>query len=261
MIRFESEVAGYRITLWEEAGRSDYPSQDAALIAARPSALRLAAIDGSTPPADARGRAGLDAAAWAANVVRAVLAASPADADQALAAANSYLHQPQLRSQAQSMATVACADITARGVEIVRAGNSEAWLKEADGWRPLFGTQFQAEADAAYRQWLVANPQADAAAVSALEEQLFGDPAAWISIPVGRFPVTCFERASLGDDWQQLVLATDGARLDAERLADLDGWLDGLRDWERVQRRGYATEKRHDDVTVLRVRPAAGSGR
>jgi hypothetical protein len=52
----------------------------------------------------------------------------------------------------------------------------------------------------------------------------------------------------------ELVLASDGARLSEQALAELPSWIDGLRAWER-ERAGErrAAEKVHDDVTVVRL--------
>jgi hypothetical protein len=52
----------------------------------------------------------------------------------------------------------------------------------------------------------------------------------------------------------ELVIASDGARLSERALDDIPGWLDGLRGWERGRPAlALAGEKRHDDVTVLRL--------
>jgi hypothetical protein len=59
----------------------------------------------------------------------------------------------------------------------------------------------------------------------------------------------------------ELVLASDGARLNERVLDDLAGWLGGLREWER--RRTHlcrAAEKTHDDVTVVRLTRASDAG-
>jgi hypothetical protein len=248
------EVAGYRVRVWEEASRADYPSQDAWLATERQGALRAATIDGSTPPADARGRVGLDAAAYAAQVTRAVLAGADLDVPAALAAANSHLHEPELRSQAQSMATVVCLELDATGAaQVTRGGNCELWVVRGGEAVSVFGDQFTQSATAEYRARLAAEPSASAFAVSALEEELFSDPANWVSVPVGRFPETYLERAELAPGWERLVLASDGARLDAERVLALEDWLFGLRTWEDEYRLAYAVEKRHDDVTVLEI--------
>ncbi len=54
------------------------------------------------------------------------------------------------------------------------------------------------------------------------------------------------------------MLASDGARLSEAVLDDLTAWLGELRQWEEQRSDlGRAAEKVHDDVTVLRLRPAA----
>ncbi len=51
--------------------------------------------------------------------------------------------------------------------------------------------------------------------------------------------------------FDELVLASDGARLARERQGELEGWLAQLRDYERNECQHET--KPHDDVTVLRV--------
>jgi len=78
-------------------------------------------------------------------------------------------------------------------------------------------------------------------------------PAAWLTAALGRFPDIKTEAAAM-ESFEELVLASDGARLDPERLSDLGAWLDDLRAWEREHLRPRAGAKMHDDLTVIRAR-------
>jgi hypothetical protein len=92
------------------------------------------------------------------------------------------------------------------------------------------------------------------------EERFLGRPEAWTSTAVGRFGEPLLQRFS-ADGVQELVLASDGARLSEAILDDLTAWLGRLRRWEEQRSElGRAAEKVHDDVTVLRLRPAAMDG-
>ena len=135
----------------------------------------------------------------------------------------------------------------------MRGGNCEAWLRLGVSWRSLFGSQWPAAVAEEHARWLAEHANASAAEVSAQEERRFGHPDAWVSVPPGRFPKTKLEALRFDEPWDELVLASDGARLNDERVNDLEGWLGTLRTWERAARTSYAAEKRHDDVTVLRV--------
>lgn len=252
-MRFELEITTFTATVWEEAAAASGASQDAWLAVERPYGFRVAVIDGSTAPWDARGRAGVDAAAWAAGVVRCALA-SDQEMVEALERANAELHQPALRSQAQSMATVLCVEPAGDGLLLVRGGNCEAWISSGGRWQSLFGGQWPDDVVDAYKTTIAANADASAREISELEERIFGTADAWVSAPPGRFPQTKLEQASWAGEWDELVLATDGARLDHDRVAALDDWLGEIRAWERDARKGYAAEKRHDDITVVRLR-------
>ena len=48
------------------------------------------------------------------------------------------------------------------------------------------------------------------------------------------------------------MLATHGACLNEERIANLSEWMEGLSDWEGTQR-DLPRHKKSDDATVIRV--------
>ena len=78
------------------------------------------------------------------------------------------------------------------------------------------------------------------------------DERSWRTAAIGRFPTPKLDRMDVRD-WDVLVLATDGARLRADRMEHLDAWLRELRSWESTHPRenGVLAAKPHDDVTVL----------
>jgi hypothetical protein len=78
------------------------------------------------------------------------------------------------------------------------------------------------------------------------------DRALWVCDAIGRYERPRLETAELGD-WEEIVLASDGARVTVERRRTRPV-LAGLRDHERET--GYPGNQ-HDDVTVLRVRRAS----
>jgi hypothetical protein len=253
MLRYSLIQHQSTLDIWEEPGLKTRPSEDSWLVATRPDTLRLAVIDGSTAPPDALGRAGVDPAAWAAGILRTTLI-NGQDVTEAIKDANSYLYQPELRSQAQSMATVLVAELDRRGLlTLVRGGNCEAWLRSHGNWRSLFGPQWPEEVLSRHLDWLSDNRDATPELVSAQEETHFGHPDAWVSVPPGRFAEVKLETLTLNEEWDELVIATDGARLTKERIEDLDSWLSHIREWEALARKSYAVEKRHDDISVIRL--------
>lgn len=101
--------------------------------------------------------------------------------------------------------------------------------------------------------WLDAHPGCTPDEQYQAEEDILGDEDMWRTAALGRFasPLLCSARVGRAEE---LVLATDGARLSAERVANLPTWLAELRDWERREFVARAAVKRHDDVAVLHLR-------
>jgi hypothetical protein len=260
MLRAVTASGGWQVESWEQPSGSA-GSQDAQLVWPDPATgrLRVAVVDGVTPSRRCRTVAGVDGAMYAAAIVRLALQRTDTALDRCVVAANRHLHDPALtRSRDQTQACVAVADISADGhVEVVRAGDCEAWARTEQGWVALgAGTALTADVAAAWAAW-----QGRHAAISRdvrhdAEEGFLGHRQAWTSTALGRFASPVLQRYA-ADGVLELVLASDGARLSEPVLDDLPAWIGGLRDWEaRRSELGRAAEKVHDDVTVLRLRPA-----
>jgi hypothetical protein len=264
MLRAVTASGGWQVESWEQPSGSA-GSQDAKLV--RPDQatgrLRVAAVDGVTPSARCRTVAGVDGAMYAAAIVRLALQRTDAALDRCVVAANRHLHDPALRrSRDQTQACVAAADISPDGhVEVVRAGDCEAWARTEQGWVALgSGTALTPEVAREWAAWQHRHAGISRDVRHDAEERFLGRPEAWTSTAVGRFGEPLLQRFS-ADGVRELVLASDGARLSEPVLDDLPAWLGDLRRWEGQRSDlGRAAEKVHDDVTVLRVRPAAPVG-
>jgi hypothetical protein len=239
--------APYSVEAIEEALRPHEVTQDSSLVSVRDGVLRIAAIDGVTPSPDTPSRFGLDGAAAAASVVRACLLA-PVGITAAISAASADLYTPGLSLSANSAACVAAADISLSDgvVEIVRAGDCEAYAQAPDGsWRALFGRAASEWADEACRAagWpFISTPE---------YRRIWDTPGAWLTNAVGSVPVPVVEQVRLDpDDWSCLIVASDGAHLDAERASRLDEHLASLCG-DCHEGPGYLS---HGDITIVRVR-------
>jgi hypothetical protein len=138
---------------------------------------------------------------------------------------------------------------------VVRFGDCEAWVRDREGWRPVLAGGYRTtEAARILMAWYEQNPNTTLDEVVAADAELNADPSCFTNPPVGRF-VSLKPQAAHVAAFDELVLCSDGARVNPERLSDLDRWLRGLRSWER-ERAPELVAKPHDDVTVLRVRPA-----
>ena len=250
---------GWRIEAWEQPSGSS-ASQDAQLVWPDPRGqrLRVAVFDGVTPTPACRDVVGVAGPMYAAAVARLALQRSESGLRECLLAAHRHLHDATVaRSRDQAQTCVTAADIFPDGrVEVVRAGDCEAWARTSAGWVPLgCGTALTAPVAAAWDHWQDRNADASRAARHDAEEGFLGRPEAWTSTALGRFARPVIRSFSVAGV-SELVLASDGARLSEEVLDDLPSWIDDLRHWEREHPHlGRAAEKRHDDVTVLRLEP------
>ena len=257
MHRNVMDSMGWHIETWEEpSGKA--PSQDAQLVWPDPAAprLRVAVLDGVTPTNNCRSVVGVSGPMYAAAVARLALQRSQGELADAILAANRHLHdRAVLRSRDQAQTCVTAADVFPDGrVDVVRAGDCDAWARTADGWVPLgCGSALTARVAAAWEEWQARNAHATRDERHDAEERFLGRPGAWTSTALGRF-----ERPMIGTfslrGVSELVLASDGARLDERALDDLPSWIAALRAWERTRAHGArAGEKVHDDVTVVRL--------
>jgi serine/threonine protein phosphatase PrpC len=257
MHRTVTASMGWRIDAWEQPSGS-MASQDAQLVWPEPGGqrLRVAVFDGVTPTRDCRSVVGVAGPMYAAAVARLALQHSGSALEDCLLSANRHLHDGSVaRSRDQLQTCVTAADVFPDGhVEVVRAGDCEAWARTAGGWFALgCGTALAAPVAAAWDAWQSRNADVSRETRHDAEERLLGRPDAWTSTALGRFEQPVIRSFGL-EGVSELVLASDGARLSERALDELPTWIGGLRRWER-ERGGLAraAEKAHDDVTVLRL--------
>jgi serine/threonine protein phosphatase PrpC len=260
MNRAVTVCGGWHLESWENAAEVAR-MQDAKLVWPKPTSgrLRVAVVDGVTPTARCATVVGVDGAMYASAIVRLALQRTERPLVDCMLAANRHLHDRSLaRSRDQTQACVTAVDLHTDGrVEVVRAGDCEAWARTGQSWVALAcGTALTTGVAAEWAEWQRRNAGVDRDARHDAEERFLGRPEAWTSTALGRFSSPVLQRFS-ADGVSELVLASDGARLSQPALDDLPGWLGGLRDWERQRAElGLAAEKVHDDVTVLHLRRA-----
>jgi hypothetical protein len=260
-LRLAKSVTILEIGSWLRLGVETWESpnagQDDVLVSGRETYARLAAIDGVTPIEGARSPLGTDQARYAAAVVRAALADEGSAAD-ALSAAGRFLHDERLpSSRSQAAAAVVAATISRHGLEVAVAGDCAAYLRREDDWFEIGAIEpLTPEANSRWRDWVSQHPDATRTEHHAAEIELTGSPDDWQNPALGAFPTARPQIASLDNDWDELVLTTDGSRLDVSLLGRLESWLTGLRDWEEAHASelGRGGAKVHDDVTVIRAR-------
>ena len=257
---FRTDTSGpLVVTTWQAPATTLRVSEDALLVVPQGlHTLRAAALDGVTPTAATPGAAGVNGAVWASAVLSAALR-SHSPALDCLDAANRELHRPGLPGRDQRQATAAVADIRLScgqlQVHVVRSGDCDVWARSGQVWTQLCpGPMLDPAVRARLTAWRLANPEAEFARTQDIEREWLADPAVWNSTPVGRFETLRVQTMDALVD--ELVLATDGALLDGDRVGDLDGWLARIRDVEASQVDDGARVKKNDDIAVIRVTPA-----
>jgi hypothetical protein len=255
--RFEHD--GAEVTVIESPSGTAPASQDAWLALGGAGELRVAALDGATPPPGAPMFCGLDGATWGAQVTRAALH-SEDDIAVCLWRANRSLFDASItRAGARPQAAVVVADVRMRWdgdahAQLVRASDCVAFARHGRRWTPVFpNARLVDDAAQVWDAWCVSHPNATPHERADAEDRALGTPSAWRTAAVGRFAEPLLERAEI-EGFDELVLASDGARLELDRLDELDSWLDGLRRWERCAPPDPRVVKIHDDATVVRWR-------
>ena len=249
MARVLEDVLGLRCKLWY-GGIGRHPYQDNWLMTAQDGVVRLGVVDGATGWDDQQ--APVAAAARAKAALEGSLGA-PLTASAL--AANGMLHDPSVEPGRQVAVAMAAVEVWGQdggvGALAVRAGDCEVWVETEAGWGEVFaGDMLEEGARAEFEDWKMTHKGAPHSALAAFEAQLLAPAEAWRTAPLGRYGAGKLEWALLPKDWRGLVLASDGARLQADVLGDLEGWLEGLR------ARELARKIPGDDVVVLRVQRA-----
>lgn len=240
-------IGGWRIALWEEARLPEETCQDTTLIAPFGRTLRLGVADAAenvlVPDSHTR-------ALHATHTLRRWLACET-DLDTALTRASSELCDPAVRPrQRNHIVTTAVVDLNldSGALYAARCADSEVWVRRDGQWQALFpGDMLTATARADYRAAVAGLGHADLAEIWRIEEALLDDPDQWVSGYIGQLPEPKAQRVRL-DSVEEVILATDGARLTAERCADLANWLScGLQQAPD----GHPHPSPHGDLAVL----------
>lgn len=148
--------------------------------------------------------------------------------------------------------TAAIADLHPNGtVEVAVCADSDVWVRTHAGWSsPWEADMLTPAARAAWSREVPPDGSVSGVLGARIQERLLDDPSAWAYPYIGLIS-NPEVRGGRMSDVLEIIVATDGARLTAERCADLDGWLgEGL----QLRAPGSVYPSPHGDVTVLRAR-------
>lgn len=267
----EKTVTVLEVRPWLRLGVESWhlPAQDRTqlLVTAREMLARVAVLSGAAPGPDGARRPDIDDGRLAAAIIGAALREDASTRD-ALGAAGRVLFEPARSGTCtQRAADAMVATITRHGMEVVGAGDGGAFVRRADDWFELCPDgALTGAADAEWRAWEADHPQPRRDERDRAALDLLAAPDRWRNPRVGAFDVLRPDVATVEDDWDELVLASAGARLDTSLLGRLEGWLGGLRAWEsqHAVALGRGGAPVHEDVMVVRVRrlpPPEGGAR
>lgn len=232
------------LEVWSGTGSAVRCSQDEWLAEPYGAGIRLGVFDGVTPWQGVA-PAGMDPAVWAAGIARAA-ARSAESPGAGLRAAHAALWRPELApSRRRPSVAAAVADVVAAPlgltVRAASAADCEVWARGAQGWiRLLGGDALEPTWRRAWQAELDAHPHWDEAARLEAEAVFLDDPACWRHPALGRHASLTPQHSTAGMV-ESVVLASDGARLDADALERLGEHLAGV------------MSESHGDLTVLRL--------
>lgn len=254
MLALHATSGGYQVEIWADTNPMLAVSQDGWLLSELPGRqLRLAVLDGVTPLSPETWQLGLDQAAWAAQTTRAALHAA-APLAECIGAAHSAIYQEALTPYARPRTGLAALDLRPDGsASLAVVSDCQAWVGRAGSWTDLGASDMLVpEARAAFIELVARKSTLSFDEFINAEAELLADPAMWTRHGVGQFEQVTPLLVEI-DAWDELVLATDGALLNEERLQNLPQWLAGLRSWEQEQAAAIERFKASDDLSVIRV--------
>jgi hypothetical protein len=224
-------------------------SQDDYLIDPRHSGvLRLAVLDGVTP-FERKGPAGIDQAVWAAGVTR-TMVRNIGEPRQLLEDAHAELFQEDTYlSRHRPGTAVAVADVTISeghlNVDAASAADCSVWVRHGEHWKEIVGgDHLSAQARTSWEQWKREHADIEEEMLGLAEALLLDDEENRESPAIGRDTDLKPRSASI-EGADEVVICTDGARLDPTSLNDLEAHING-----------FIRETDRGDVTVIRVRLA-----
>lgn len=231
------------VAVWQAANRDGHPYQDAWLVLPGAEVLRIAVVDGVTPHVDGGTHGGADSAVYGAGVLRAALHDLDQSIETGARAANDHLVDPEIgNTRARPQAAFAAVDLDQQGRLVgARGADCEVWVRRGGAWESLTpGDMLTPAGRAVAIDWAAAN---DGTVLQDWVEpgsDHYGDPSLWHTTAIGRFTDPKLESVS-AEGVEAVVVASDGALLDADRVAHLEEWMTML------------LAEQHDDATAVRV--------
>lgn len=270
LVRWRATLSSPHLTVDVVLGsyRADADSQDGVLIREHDDGVLLAVADGVTPTVRTPTIDGMDGARYAALLVLHHIGGAPTSLAARFHAANTALlrtptpeDNSRLGERDRPQAAAIAADIslptTGRPfrMDVVRAADCDAWVRRGDRWTLITPTRMlTAEARAALDRWDARNPAATVHERVDFENAVVAERSCWNLTALGRFADPLIEQRHTSVEFDELLLATDGAGLTPDidlGQIDLDDWFTGLRHREQESRPPH---RAHSDVAVLHAK-------
>jgi hypothetical protein len=262
--------SGVHVRAYQGSHDEDRPTQDELLVLEYPNRIILAVADGVTPTESTPGAAGLDGARYAARRVLTHLCAAPPSRDPAFVfhAVNRSLFDEfdhhirgrlHGRDRPQAAAVALSLEIADDGVitraDSALAADCDIAVRCGDEWsriptRPML----HASVEEQLARWDIEHPTATHRDRIAEEKLILRDRSQWRRTALGRFDLAALEQPSVPSDFDEVLLATDGARLSSYGHVlpdDPTTLIQALRAREAAER---PPGRGHSDVALLHLR-------
>lgn len=275
--RVPVQTTGIEVDAYLGSFDSARASQDALLVMEYPDRIILAVADGVTPTDRTPRIEGVDGAQHAARTVLNHVRAAPRSAElrRILLIANGSLlarfgpavrHDLHPRDRPQAavvvLALALAADGRVRQIASARAADCEIWVLRRSTWSLQSPRVMLKEGPRTLlEQWDAAHPDAGYQERIAEEMRILRDRSQWNLTALGRFERPKIESPPISDDFDELVLVTDGAqvaRVASGPLSEPPDWMAELR---RSEARHRPPGHGHSDVAMLHLRRAQSSMR
>jgi hypothetical protein len=262
--------SGVHVRAYQGSHADDRPTQDELLVLEYPNRIILAVADGVTPTVVTPGTDGLDGASYAARRVLTHLCAAPPSRDPAFVfhAVNRSLFDEfdhrirgrlHGRDRPQAAAAALNLEMADDGAVIsartALAADCDIAVRRGDQWsrvptEPMLHDTVKAQ----LARWDIEHRDASYQDRIAEEKLILRDRSQWHRTALGRFDRAALDQPAVPPDFDEVLLATDGAHLSSYGQAlpdDPRTLMGGLRAREAIEQ---PPGRGHSDVAMVHLR-------
>lgn len=245
-----ASVSGWTITSFAEVMNRQEPSYDRVYVHDSGLGLQLGVIDGALNTMDARHPVKTRAA-----IETTVSSISMFGLAEGLSRAAAAIHDPAaVNKHRNPTLAFAGVEIANSKLRVYRNGDCVAWVRSGGFWTEILpGDMLTLQGREAYESAIAANAPSESG--WAVQERVLEDEKHWAYPPLGHAPFPQSKSTILEEQLiDELVLASDGADVDASRLEDISDWMTRGRHERAV---GNTLRFPHGDLSLIWARRKA----